>query len=126
MHAYKPLHMLRCGIMCPSPCSHIRILRLLKKAWLIYVYINYNAYANACAYRYIIKISHYIRSYRNICITNKWCPHKKHNDQDDKMNTLAFVNCLLVKIFPTLIGQYFPRQNFAPYGICKILNLHVW
>ena len=30
---------------------------------------------------------------------------------DDKMNTLAFINFLLVKLFPTLI-----RQKFVPYG----------
>ena len=28
------------------------------------------------------------------------------------MNTLAFVNFLLVKIFPTLIRQYFPPSKF--------------
>ena len=34
---------------------------------------------------------------------------------DDKMNTLAFVNFLLIKLFPTLI-----RQNFPPSKICAI------
>ena len=33
----------------------------------------------------------------------------------NKMNTLAFVNFLLVKLFPTLI-----RQNFPPSKICAI------
>ena len=33
----------------------------------------------------------------------------------NKMNTLAFVNFLLVKLFPTLI-----RQNFTPSKICAI------
>ena len=29
------------------------------------------------------------------------------------MNTLAFVNFLLIKIFPTLIHQYFPPLKFC-------------
>ena len=46
------------------------------------------------------------------------CASSKHDDQNDNlMNTLAFVNFLLIKIFPTLICQYFPPSNFAPYGI---------
>ena len=58
-----------------------------------------------------------------MCITNKAvCSCNKHDDQDeDKMNTLKFVNILLVKIFPTLIRQYFlpskfvlSRQNRSP------------
>ena len=42
----------------------------------------------------------------------------------NKMNTLAFVNFLLVKLFPTLIHQIFRRQKFAPYGICKYSDTH--
>ena len=43
-----------------------------------------------------------------------WCTYNRHDDQDDdKMNTLAFVNFLLVKIFPTLICQYFPLSKFC-------------
>ena len=42
---------------------------------------------------------------------------------DDKMNTLAFDNFLLVKVFPTLIHQNFHRQNFTPYGKVLILCL---
>ena len=45
----------------------------------------------------------------------------------NKMNTLAFVNFLLIKHFPTLIRQIFRRQKFAPYGIsvkeCAKVNL---
>ena len=37
------------------------------------------------------------------------------DQDDDKMNTLAFVNFLLIKLFPTLI-----RQNFAPSKICAV------
>ena len=45
------------------------------------------------------------------------CMHSKHDDQDDdKMNTLAFVNFLFVKIFPTLIIH----QNFLPPKFCAI------
>ena len=40
----------------------------------------------------------------------------------DEMNTMAFINFLLVKIFPTLICQYFHRQNFVPYGTCFFKN----
>ena len=45
-----------------------------------------------------------------ICITIKAvCASSKHDDQNDNlMNTLAFVNFLHIKIFPTLIHQYFP------------------
>ena len=37
----------------------------------------------------------------HVAITNKAaCVHSKHDDQDDdKMNTLAFINILLIKIF---------------------------
>ena len=42
------------------------------------------------------------------------CARSKHDDHDDdKINTLAFVNFLLVKIFPTLICQYFPTHTHA-------------
>ena len=37
------------------------------------------------------------------------------NRDDDKMITLAFINFLLVKLFPTLI-----HQNFPPLKICAI------
>ena len=33
----------------------------------------------------------------------------------NKINTLAFVNFLLVKLFPTMI-----RQNFPPLKICAV------
>ena len=61
------------------------------------------------------------------------CACSKHDDHDDdKMNTLAFVNFLLVKIFPILICQNFPNpnssknfhhQNFAPYGITNLCDI---
>ena len=35
------------------------------------------------------------------------------------MNTLVFVNFLVVKIFPTLIRQYFPQSKF-----CAIRSVH--
>ena len=46
-----------------------------------------------------------------IRIANKAACVSKHDYQhNDKMNTLAFVNVLLVKIFPILIRQYFPSK----------------
>ena len=58
----------------------------------------------------------YLRSY----ITNKTtcaCAVAKSDDQGEgKINPLAFVNFLFVKIFPTLIHQNFHHQNFVPYG----------
>ena len=45
------------------------------------------------------------------------CAGSQRDDQNDNlMNTLAFVSFLFVKNFPTLIRQYFHRQNFASYG----------
>ena len=38
----------------------------------------------------------------------------------NKMNTLAFVNFLLVKLFPTLI-----RQNFPLSKICAVQYSHI-
>ena len=51
----------------------------------------------------------------DICTTIKAaCASSKHDDQNDNlMNTLAFVNFLLFKIFPTLIRQYFPTSKFC-------------
>ena len=45
-------------------------------------------------------------------ITNKAAfTHSKHDDQDDhKVNTLAFIDFVLVKIFHC--------QNFMPYSTC--------
>ena len=50
-----------------------------------------------------------------------------HNDQDeDKINTLAFINFLLVKILPTLImiRQYFPSKFCAIYGITSFTKYY--
>ena len=48
------------------------------------------------------------------------------------MNTLAFVNFLLVKLFPTLIRQYFPPSKFCavryvatPYSFNNNNNLKI-
>ena len=51
--------------------------------------------------------------FRYIYIPNKVaCASSKHDNQDNnKMNTLEFVNFLLVKVFPTLIYQYFPLSS---------------
>ena len=47
-------------------------------------------------------------------MANKAACVSKHDYQlDDKMNTLVFVNVLLLKIFPTLIRQYFPPLKFC-------------
>ena len=49
-----------------------------------------------------------------IAIANKVACMSKHDYQhDDKMNTLAFVNVLLIKISLTLIRQYFPQSKFC-------------
>ena len=47
-------------------------------------------------------------------ITNKAAfVHSKHDDQDDhKVNTLAFIDFVLVKIFHC--------QNFMPYSTCYV------
>ena len=44
----------------------------------------------------------------------------KHDDQDDdKMNTLAFVNIDFTRQnFPNPDSFIFYHQNFVPYGIC--------
>ena len=54
-----------------------------------------------------------LRSY--VAIANKAvCALNKHEDQDDdKMNTLVFINLILIKIFPTLIDQNFPLSKFC-------------
>ena len=50
-----------------------------------------------------------------IAIANKVaCARSKHDDQDDNIvNTLAFMNFLLVNIFPILIRQIFPLSKFC-------------
>ena len=80
---------------------------------LIYFYINYNAHAKACVYT-DFKIFHYTYVLHVVIDNKAACARSKHEDQDeDKMKTLAFINILLVKIFPTLIRQYFPLSKFC-------------
>ena len=83
------------------------ILWLPKQAWSISITMHMH---NS------IKIFS-LRSYRYIYVTNKpACARIKNDSQDDdKMNTLAFVNFLFVKLFSTLI-----RQNFPPSKFCAI------
>ena len=118
---------MRCDITCPSTCSHVSC-GYPTKAWLIYACINYSARGNACAYWYVLRFSHHVASYIDsymyaVCIIklraravvcSRDYPRSKNDDHDDdKMNTLAFVNFLLVKFFPTLIRQYFPPSKFC-------------
>ena len=51
------------------------------------------------------------------------CAVAKHDDDDDnKINTLAFVNFLLIKFFPYI--NIFHHQNFAPYAR-NTLEIHM-
>ena len=59
----------------------------------------------------IARFSHHVAMCKYIISNLAACMHSEH---DDNVNTLAFVNFLLIKNFPTLI-----RQNFAPYGILQ-------
>ena len=106
-HICKSMHVLQCDIACPLPCSHISC-DYPKKVWLINVYINCNVHANAC-------IKDFLAMY--VAIDIKWRVRSKH---DNKMNTLAFVNFLLIKIFPTLIHQNFPSK------FCAIQYIHTY
>ena len=102
-----------------------RVATQQRRAWLIYVCINYSARGNACAYWYVLRFSHHvaiwiciIKPHARAVVCSRDYPCSKHDDHDDdKMNTLAFVNFLLVKFFPTLIRRYFPPSKFcAIYG----------
>ena len=89
----------------PSSCSHIAILRLPKKD-----VAELCIYQLQCTCKCVCipawRFSRHARGYNNKAA----CANSKHDyHDDDKMNTLAFVNCLLVKIFSTLI-----RWNFSP------------
>ena len=70
-----------------------------------------------CICKPVLRFSQYVAIDTYVCITNKGvCVRSMHDNQDDdKMNTLAFVNFLLIKIFPTLI-----HQNFPPSKLCAI------
>ena len=59
--------------------------------------------------------------------TRTACVRSKHDDQDDdKMNTLAFVKLLLVKFFPTLIRQKIPPSKFCAIRyMCIYYRKHV-
>ena len=72
--------MLQCDITCSSQCSCSHIsCGYPKKVWLIYVYINYNACANACMcilrFSCYIAIARYMLKYSDV--------RTKHGDRDD-------------------------------------------
>ena len=45
---------------------------------------------------------------------------------DDKMNTLGFVNFLLVKLFPILIRQNFPLSKICAIWYQFLVKRHYW
>ena len=84
------------------------ILQLPKKVWLIYVPCTCK-----CMYAYA-SIKHYAGTYRHLYVANK----PAHAVSTIiKMNTLAFVNFLLIKIFH--------HQNFVPHGMYHGTNLEL-
>ena len=76
-----------------------------QKVWLIYVYINELQCMCKSMCIPVLRFSCYVD------IDNK--AMRECTKYDDKINTLAFVNFLLIKIFQTLIYQNFPLPKFC-------------
>ena len=108
-HGNQSMHVLRCNITCPLPCSHISCGYPNKMhMWLIYVY---NACANAYAYSFIKTFS--LPSYRYVnklaCVQSS----KHDNHDDDKMSTLH------------VICQFFTCQNFPSPDSSKFFTIKI-